>query len=109
MITEARIQAVVARIMEGCRPDKIILFGPYADGTSTEHSDLDLPIIKQNAEAKRVERAIAGRQLLWGTDAPAMAILIRTPEELAQAAGIAYSLETIALKKGRMLHANTNS
>ena len=56
MITEAQIQAVVQRIVEGYAPDRIILFGSYAYGTPTEDSDLDLLIIKQNAEAKRSER-----------------------------------------------------
>ncbi len=109
MITEEQIQAVVARIVAGYQPDRIILFGSYAYGTPTEHSDLDLLIIKRDAASQRVERAIAVRQLLWGTDAPAMDILIRTPAEIERAAGIAYSVETIAIEKGRMLYANANS
>jgi len=109
VITEAQIQAVVARIVEGYAPDRIILFGSYAYGTPNEHSDLDLLIIKQDAEAKRVERSIAVRQLLWGTDAPAMDILIRTPQEIHRAAGIAYSVETLALQQGRLLYASPNT
>lgn len=109
MITEAQIQAVVARIVAGYAPDRIVLFGSYAYGVPHEHSDLDLLIIKHDAEAKRVERSIAVRQLLWGTDAPAMDILIRTPAEMEKAAGIAYSVETTALEKGRTLYANANS
>ena len=105
MITEEQIQAVVRRIVEGYAPDQIILFGSYAYGTPTEHSDLDLLIIKKDAEAKRAERAIAVRTLLWGTDAPAMDILIRTPSEMARAAGIFQSVETIAEQQGRLLYA----
>ena len=89
MITEAQIQAVVARSVTGYAPDKIILFGSYAHGTPTETSDLDLLIIKQNAKGRRPERSIAVRQLLWGTDAPAMDISIRMPAEIKRAAGIA--------------------
>ncbi|MGY3089175.1 putative nucleotidyltransferase [Hymenobacter sp. UYAg731] len=105
MITEEQIQAVVQRIVEGYAPDQIILFGSYAYGTPTEHSDLDLLIIKKDAEAKRAERAIAVRTLLWGTDAPAMDILIRTPAEMVRAAGIFQSVETIAEQQGRLLYA----
>ena len=105
MITEAQIQAVVQRIVDGYAPDRIILFGSYAYGTPTEDSDLDLLIIKQNAEAKRSERAIAIRTLLWGSDAPAMDILIRTPAEMVRAAGIFQSVETIAEQQGRLLYA----
>ena len=107
MITEAQIQAVVRRIVEGYQPDRIILFGSYAYGVPTEDSDLDLLIIKHNAEPKRVERSIAVRLLLWGTNAPAMDILIRTPAEMEQAAGVSYSVETLAFQQGRTLYANT--
>jgi len=105
MITEEQIQAVVRRIVEGYAPDRIILFGSYAYGEPTEHSDLDLLIIKEKAEARRVERAIAIRTLLWGADVPAMDILIRTPAEMERAAGIFQSVETIAEQQGRLLYA----
>jgi predicted nucleotidyltransferase len=105
MITEEQIQAVVRRIVEGYAPDKIILFGSYAYGVPHENSDLDLLIIKEKAEAKRGERAIAVRTLLWGTDAPAMDILIRTPVEMERAAGIFQSVETVAEQQGRLLYA----
>lgn len=105
MITEEQIQAVVARIVEGYAPDKIILFGSYAYGEPHEDSDLDLLIIKQNAEAKRSERAVAIWSLLWSTPFPAMDILIRTPAEMERAAGIFQSVETIAEQQGRLLYA----
>jgi hypothetical protein len=106
MITEEQIQAVVRRIVEGYAPDKIILFGSYAYGVPTEHSDLDLLIIKECAEA---ERAVAVRTLLWYSDVPPMDILIRTPAEMEWAAGISYSVETIAAEQGRLLYANPNA
>jgi predicted nucleotidyltransferase len=105
VITEEQIQAVVRRIVEGYAPDRIILFGSYAYGEPTEHSDLDLLIIKENAEAKRAERAIAVRQLLWYADVPPMDILIRTPAEMERAAGIFQSVEIIAEQQGRVLYA----
>lgn len=104
MITQEQIQAVVHRIVEGYAPDKIYLFGAYAYGVPTENSNLEL-VIKENAEAKRVERSIAVWQLLWGTEFSAMDILIRTPAEMANAAGIFQSVETIAETQGRLLYA----
>ena len=105
MITEEQIQAVVRRIVEGYAPDKIILFGAYAYGVPHENSDLDLLIIKENAEAKRVERSIKVWRLLWETNIPPMDILIRTPAEMEKAAGIFQSVETIAQNQGRLLYA----
>ena len=109
MITEAQIQAVVQLIVEGYAPDQIILFGSYAYGTPTEHSDLDLLIIKHHAEAKRAERSIAVRRLLWGTDAPAMDIIIRTPEEMVARTALYYTVEAQAVEKGRTLYASAHA
>ena len=106
MISEEQIQAVVRRIVEGYAPDKIILFGSYAYGVPHEHSDLDLLIIKEKAEAKRAERAATIWTLLWGTpELLPMDILIRTPAEMERAAGIFQSVETIAEQQGRLLYA----
>ncbi|HEY2381813.1 MAG TPA: nucleotidyltransferase domain-containing protein [Terriglobia bacterium] len=38
------IQGVVDRVVEGYAPERIILFGSHASGTSREDSDLDLLI-----------------------------------------------------------------
>lgn len=105
MIIEEQIQAVVRRIVGGYAPDRIILFGSYAYGVPTGHSDLDLLIIKEKAEVKRAERAIAIWQILWHSDFPAMDILIRTPAEVEKAAGIFQSVENIAEMQGRLLYA----
>jgi uncharacterized protein len=105
MITEAQIQAVVARIVEGYQPDRIILFGSYAYGVPNEDSDLDLLVIKQNAEAKRIERVLAVRHLLWGGEMPPMDIFVRTPQEVAAAVQAIYTVEAEAINKGRTLYA----
>jgi predicted nucleotidyltransferase len=105
VISEEQIQAVVRRIVEGYAPDKIILFGSYAYGVPHEHSDLDLLIIKEKAEAKRVERSTNVWRLLWEHNVPPMDILIRTPAEMEKAAGIFQSVETIAQTQGRLLYA----
>ncbi|OGX86311.1 hypothetical protein BEN47_01815 [Hymenobacter lapidarius] len=105
MITEAQIQAVVQRIVEGYAPDRIILFGSYAYGVPNEDSDLDLLIIKQGAEKKTVERDLTIRHLLWGGEMPPMDILVRTPRELRDAVAQVYTIEAEAVQKGRILYA----
>ncbi len=105
MITEEQIQAVVRRIVEGYEPDQIILFGSYAYGTPTEDSDLDLLIIKQNAEQKSIERDLTVRHLLWGGEMPPMDILVRTPQEVTEAVARIYTIEAEAVQKGRIMYA----
>ncbi len=105
MITEAQIQAVVQRIVEGYAPDRIILFGSYAYGVPTENSDLDLLIIKKNAEKRAIERDLTVRHLLWGGPMPPMDIFIRTPQEVQLAMSQIYTIEAEAMQKGRILYA----
>lgn len=105
MITEEQIQAIVRRIVEGYQPDRIILFGSYAYGTPTEDSDLDLLVIKAGIGESRLERGVAVRQLLWASNMPPMDILVRTPEEVADAAEVRFTIEAQALKAGRTLYA----
>ena len=43
-----KIAQLTARIVEAERPEKIILFGSYASGTTTESSDIDLLVISRS-------------------------------------------------------------
>ena len=104
MITEAQIQAIVQRIVDGYAPDRIILFGSYAYGTPTEDSDLDLLVVKAGIGPERTERAVAVRRLLRGAGAP-MDILVRTPKEFAAAAAVRFTIEAQAAAEGRLLYA----
>ncbi|AMR28169.1 hypothetical protein A0257_14460 [Hymenobacter psoromatis] len=104
MITEEQIQAVVRRIVEGYAPDRIILFGSYAYGEPTEHSDLDLLVVKSGLGPTRQERALAVRRLVRGAGIP-MDILVRTPTEVTAATEVRFSIEAQASAKGRLLYA----
>lgn len=104
MITEEQIQAVVRRIVEGYAPDRIILFGSYAYGEPTEHSDLDLLVVKNDLGPTRQERALAVRRLVRGAGIP-MDILVRTPAEVLAATEVRFSIEAQASTKGRLLYA----
>ena len=104
MITEAQIQAVVQRIVDGYAPDRIILFGSYAYGVPTEDSDLDLLVVKSGVGPEREARGLAVRRLVRGAGIP-MDILVRTPAEFASAAAVRFSLEARASREGHVLYA----
>jgi uncharacterized protein len=46
MLTEEQIDAAAQRLVATLHPKKVILFGSYARGTATEHSDLDLMVVE---------------------------------------------------------------
>ena len=57
------VQAVVGQIVARFHPQKVILFGSYADGSQTEDSDVDLLVVMEAAEqplhaAARIAAAI---------------------------------------------------
>jgi len=55
MITQEQINEVSMRIVRNFKPQKIILFGSYANGTPTEESDLDLLVIKDSDSPSRLQ------------------------------------------------------
>ena len=105
MITEAQIQAIVARIVEGYAPDKIILFGSYAYGTPPDDSDLDL-VVKGNDGRRKIERLVEIGGLARSVpDAPAIDILVLNSAEEWRARQIRFVVEHKALCGGRELYA----
>ncbi len=77
---EAKIPEIREKIIREIDPEKIILFGSYAWGKPTEDSDVDLFIIKNSNEPRRV-RQVSLRKKLFGSGVP-MDLLVYTQEEL---------------------------
>ena|ERR1700678_1202223 len=74
------IGRLAARIVETERPEKIILFGSYANGTATESSDIDLLVISRSTLPRR-EREVRLTRQLFGSGV-AYDLLALTPEEV---------------------------
>ncbi|MEW5766979.1 MAG: UDP-2,4-diacetamido-2,4,6-trideoxy-beta-L-altropyranose hydrolase [bacterium] len=80
VITEEIIQAITHKIVRKIHPDKIILFGSYADGTPHHHSDIDLFVIvdshlRRDNRSMKISRLFPDR--LFALDA-----LVYTPKEV---------------------------
>ena len=105
MITKAKIKEIVQKIVENYKPERIILFGSYADGQPTEDSDLDLIVIKET-DLPRYKRAREIRKYLWGiTDVP-KDILVYTQAEIDDWKNVEEAFITKAIKKGKILYEN---
>ncbi len=73
----------VAKIAAALKPEKIILFGSFAYGNPTPHSDVDLLVIMKTRAAPK-DRSWAVSRLLLPRPFP-VDILVKTPREVEQA------------------------
>jgi predicted nucleotidyltransferase len=80
MVSMAEIQALADEIAEKFKPERIILFGSYAYGTPTEHSDVDLLVVLPG-HFNELDKMIEIRQAIRAKFP--LDLLVRTSETLA--------------------------
>lgn len=102
MISQEKISEIVSKIVFSYNPDRIILFGSYANGTPNEDSDLDLLIVK-NTDMPRPERIIQLRKSLWGSMIP-IDLIVYTPNEINDSKDKKSSFIYEVINTGRILY-----
>jgi len=102
MIGSDKIADIVTKIVSGYNPDKIILFGSYANGKPTEDSDLDLMIIKAT-DLPRPQRTVQVRKILYGAMVP-IDLIVYTPQEIAESKDNIFSFVSEVLNTGKTLY-----
>jgi len=102
MITQEQINEISRRIVRSFEPEKIILFGSYANGTPTEESDLDLLIIKDSDFPSRLQNRKV-RRILSDLRVPVDAI-VKTPEEFQTYKDIVGTIIYPANKFGKVIY-----
>ena len=103
MVTLNQIQKFVIEIAEGYQPDKIYLFGSYANNTATPDSDIDLFIIK-NTNLKKAQRNIEVRAAIKTYPYIGMDIIVYTPDELQSGMKDVVNIGKEAIKTGKLLY-----
>jgi predicted nucleotidyltransferase len=70
-------------IVEKFHPEKIVLFGSHAYGKPSEHSDVDLLIVRNGIESEN-ESNLEIRKSFWSitTPRPSFTILTKTPQQI---------------------------
>ncbi|MBI5472855.1 MAG: nucleotidyltransferase domain-containing protein [Ignavibacteriae bacterium] len=102
MISQETIDSVVDDIVKKCKPLKIILFGSYARGNTTEDNDIDLLIIlnmrgTSSQKIRRVRSSVTREG--FGLD-----VVVRSPARLRKAlAGRDWFIQE-AVRDGRVLY-----
>lgn len=105
MVSLDQITQLVKEIAEGYKPEKIYLFGSYANGIPNKDSDIDLFIVKETKTRKiyRIEEVLNSLDInefpLIGID-----FIIYTPQELEGVKNQVINIANIALKTGKIMY-----
>lgn len=102
MIDSKKIDEIISRIATQFNPDKIILFGSYANGTMHKYSDLDLLIV-QETNLPRHKRSFDIQKYLIGSMIP-MDILVYTNKEFEHEKNQKYSFLSSAIKTSKIVY-----
>jgi len=102
MITQAKINEIVNRIVWNYKPEQIILFGSYAYGNPNENSDLDLFIIKET-DKNPPDRTREVLKYLRGSNV-AVDVVVYTKKEYETYSQSPYTLEYTISKKGKPIY-----
>ena len=95
------LAAIVRRIVEVARPEKIILFGSAARGEMTRHSDVDLLVVADVEDRLATIDRIHGR--LRGEHA-AVDVIVVTPADVERYGNSHALVIKPALREGRVVY-----
>jgi uncharacterized protein len=105
MVEMQKIEDLTSQIVREFNPERIILFGSYADGRASDDSDVDLLIVLP-FEGKPVRKAIEIRNKI-NARLP-LDLIVRTPEQLAQRLAQNDWFMREIVERGRTLYAASN-
>jgi predicted nucleotidyltransferase len=101
-LSERKLREIIRRVVEGAKPEKIILFGSAARGEMGPDSDVDLLVVKPG---KFHQGYLAGEiyMNLHGVGLP-VDILLVTPEQVEKYAQTHFLVIAPALQEGREVY-----
>ena len=102
--TKKAINRMVEKLKREYQPEKIILFGSYAWGNPSKHSDIDLFIIKETQE-RHIDRSVKIAEIL-DEESGTLAVepWVYTPGEVSQRLMIGDPFIKKILEKGKILY-----
>jgi len=103
MKAQKEIQKIKEQIVKNYKPEKIILFGSFADGKPHKDSDVDLLVIKRTKKAK-TKRHLEVDRMLLDRNMP-LDILVYTPAEIKKRLLLGDFFIKDIIKQGKILYA----
>ena len=104
MLDQSILDDIIKRVVEVAQPEKIILFGSAARGDMNRHSDVDLLIIKEGADALELMGEIYMN--LDGVGAAVDAVVV-TPDDVERYKDSHAVIIKPALQEGRVVYEGT--
>lgn len=98
------LNTITKTIIREAKPERIILFGSYANNTAKEGSDFDLFIIKKTSK-RQIERDREIRRKLPEDRSMDVDLIVYNPNEVAQAIKEKNIFINHILKEGKSLYA----
>jgi len=107
MVKRSKIRAFSNAIARGFHPQKIVLFGSYAYGKPTEHSDVDLLVIMNRTRLKGERMSVRIRHAV-PRDFP-LDLLVKTPSDVARRLRWGDPFMRELVDKGKVLYEANNA
>ena len=96
-----KIEAFVRRLVDEYAPEKVILFGSYADGSATDNSDVDLLVVMPHTGPPARKSAEVRSRLRPGF---ALDLIVRSSEQLAERIAMSDYFLLDIVEKGDVLY-----
>jgi predicted nucleotidyltransferase len=102
MLTKDEIDELIRRIVVRSRPTKVIIFGSYAKGTATIHSDLDVFVVTET-DLPMARRTDDLEPMLCTVLIP-VDLHVYTPQEVEEYAREEFSFVSNVLRWGETIY-----
>ena len=109
MVKDKKISKIISDVVDKIKaeyhPEKIILYGSYAYGKPTRHSDIDLFIIK-DTDKDGIQRDVEVKRLIYQPERRiSISPLVYTPAEVKQRLTMGDDFIVEIVSKGEVLYA----
>jgi len=101
MVTIEQIKELGCRIGEAFRPQRVILFGSYAQGRPTPDSDVDLLVITE-LEGRPVDKSVEIRMRVRPSFP--VDLIVRTPEKVRERLAMGDGFMKEIITEGKVLY-----
>ena len=100
-LSQETLNDIIRRVAEVAEPERIILFGSAARGEMSRHSDVDLLVVKDGSDLRRLTARVYRR--LYGVGA-AVDIVMVTPQDVERYRDSHALVIKPALREGTVMY-----